>query len=139
MENGLPVFAASFFRFADAKGLGLYISMHHNAVDATGFSKVVEAFSQNVAGTGTTLDLSARVHRLSHALSSDIDLISSKSLNTLFDSHPEYSPSPPVFPSEFPSCTSKLFSFPLVQINALNTAWPEACLLLRLPIHFSAH
>lgn len=72
-EKGALVFAASFFRFGDSKGLGLYISMHHNVVDATGFSKVVELFAQNVAGVEpVSLNKSDRIHRLSNALSSEL-------------------------------------------------------------------
>ena len=120
-EKGAPVFAASFFRFGDSKGLGLYISMHHNVVDATGFSKVVELFALNVAAVESpSLGMLDRVHRLSHALSSDLDTVSSKSTETLFESHPEYARSPPVFPSEFPLCTSRLFPIPVSRIDALK-------------------
>ncbi|CAI7573230.1 unnamed protein product [Penicillium bialowiezense] len=125
VEKGAPVFAASFFRFGDAKGLGLYISMHHNVVDATGFTQVVELFAGNIAGTEPmSLNMSDRVSRLSRALSPDMDSMSESS-DALFTSHPEYSPAPPVFPTEFPSCTSKIFNLSISRIDVLKRRLSE--------------
>ncbi|PYH93988.1 hypothetical protein BO71DRAFT_354145, partial [Aspergillus ellipticus CBS 707.79] len=46
--TGAPVFSASIFSFAD-HGMGLCVCMHHNAVDATGFSEIVRLWSRNIA------------------------------------------------------------------------------------------
>ncbi|KAJ5338812.1 transferase family-domain-containing protein [Penicillium brevicompactum] len=119
-EKGAPVFAVSYFRFGDDKGLGLYISMHHNVVDATGYTQVVELLAGSIAGEKPILlNTSDRVRRLSRALSPDMGS-TSESPEALFNSHPEYSPSPPVFPTEFPSCTSKIFSIPISQLDVLK-------------------
>ncbi|PYI16635.1 hypothetical protein BO99DRAFT_464973 [Aspergillus violaceofuscus CBS 115571] len=55
MEQGIPVFAASVFRFID-RGIGLCICLHHHSVDATGFAEVVRLWAQaTTRTTGGTL------------------------------------------------------------------------------------
>ncbi|OOF98729.1 hypothetical protein ASPCADRAFT_42102 [Aspergillus carbonarius ITEM 5010] len=85
-----PVFATSFFRFAD-QGMGLCICIHHNATDATGFSEIVHRWARNIANP-----------------------------DTLFARHPEYSPHPPTMPTEYPPCTSKLFTISLHWLTILK-------------------
>lgn len=122
---GAPVFAASIFRFADSQGLGLCICMHHDAVDATRFAEVVRLWTQSLAGSGLPLESNLagvrdRLSRLSGALSPHLTTSPSQSTDSLFASHPEYSRTPPMLPSEFPSCTSKLFSLRTARVNRLK-------------------
>ncbi|GLA52212.1 hypothetical protein AnigIFM63604_008847 [Aspergillus niger] len=83
-ETGDPVFAVSFFRFAD-QGVGLCICLHHNAVDVTGFSEVVRLWAENVVQQNQThpsygLQGSGdRLVQLSKALEPDLRGISSLS------------------------------------------------------------
>lgn len=115
-ETGDPVFAVSFFRFAD-QGVGLCICLHHNAVDVTGFSEVVRLWAENVVQQNQThpsygLQGSGdRLVQLSKALEPDLRGISSLSSVRLLALHPEYSTQPPVLPKELASCTSKTFKF----------------------------
>ena len=119
--KGAPVFAASFFRFAD-QGVGLCVCLHHNAVDATGLSEVVRLWARNVTETDFKFSGSpqGRLERVSKALSSDLEEISALSSESLFALHPEYSNLPPAMPTEFAPCTSKLFTIPIHRINALK-------------------
>lgn len=124
-ETGDPVFAVSFFRFAD-QGVGLCICLHHNAVDVTGFSEVVRLWAENVVQQNQThpsygLQGSGdRLVQLSKALEPDLRGISSLSSVRLLALHPEYSTQPPVLPKEFASCTSKTFKIPVHWINVLK-------------------
>ncbi|OAL40117.1 hypothetical protein AYO20_00535 [Fonsecaea nubica] len=115
---GAPVFAASLFRFADNGGVGLVICTHHNVTDAGGLDEIVRLLLQNVAEPGRSMSVSGeRFNRLFEALSPDLEVADSKSLEDLLAAHPEYSMAPPVFPPEFPSCTSRVFSIPSTRIE----------------------
>lgn len=119
--KGAPVFAASVFGFPD-NAVGLCVCVHHNAVDATGFSEVMRLWAQIM--TDETFDLSGisqeRTERLSTALSPALDERSDLSVDDLFARHPEYSQTPPAFPEKFPSCTSKVFRLSAHWINVLK-------------------
>ncbi|KAE8413049.1 transferase family-domain-containing protein [Aspergillus pseudocaelatus] len=118
---GAPVFAASFFRFAD-QSVGLCVCLHHNAVDAAGFSEVVRLWARNV--TETEFEFSGspqgRLERVSTALSPGLGEISALSSESLFALHPEYSSVPPAMPTEFAPCTSRLFAISIHRINGLK-------------------
>ncbi|KAJ5757935.1 transferase family-domain-containing protein [Penicillium nucicola] len=127
IEQGAPVFAASIFRFGDGEGIGLYICMHHNVVDAAGLFETVKLWAQNTTQTAASssfcdqsLSSLGRVTRLSEALSSDLHSVSTHSLDDLFASHPEYSRAPLTLPSEFPSCTTKVFAIPMLHIDIIK-------------------
>ncbi|PYI35794.1 hypothetical protein BP00DRAFT_333463 [Aspergillus indologenus CBS 114.80] len=64
MEQGIPVFAASVFRFID-RGIGLCICLHHHSVDATGFAAVVRLWAQ--ATTTTTSRTTGRTLSSEHS------------------------------------------------------------------------
>ncbi|KAK6813742.1 hypothetical protein RU639_010178 [Aspergillus parasiticus] len=49
--TGAPVFAASLFRFTD-QGVGLCVCLHHNAVDATGITKVIRLWARSFSDPG---------------------------------------------------------------------------------------
>ncbi|VUC31452.1 unnamed protein product [Clonostachys rosea] len=120
--EGTPVFAASIFRFTDEEGLGLCICAHHHAFDATGLAELIRLWSLATVGTlpdnsSTGLD---RVDRLTKALNGSFDVASARSVENLWDSHPEFSRSPPAMPSEFPACTSKLFRISMDKIEILK-------------------
>ncbi|OGM50586.1 hypothetical protein ABOM_000779 [Aspergillus bombycis] len=124
--TGAPAFAASLFRFAD-QGVGLCVCFHHHAVDATGLSEVLQLWARNVAETGFEFSGSpqTRLERLSKALSPDFEEIASLSSENLLALHPEYSKAPPTMPEEFAPSTSKLFTIPIHQINALKETLRE--------------
>lgn len=130
--KGAPIFGASLFRFADNRGIGLCISIHHNTVDAAGFTEIVRLWVRSIAGSASSSSILGlgRISQLSGALSSDLSAVSSQSIDSLFASHPEYSKAPPAFPSEFPSCTSKVLSIPMTHINStkqlLSKCMPKA-------------
>lgn len=116
--SGPKAFVAGLFRFADHRGVGLCIGVHHNCVDGTGFSELVGLWAQNMAGENSVgLHLTGRRDRLSEALSGLRD-VEASSLEALLASHPEYSMAPPTFPSSFPACTSKLFTISVAHIQA---------------------
>ncbi|KAF2966603.1 hypothetical protein GQX73_g6991 [Xylaria multiplex] len=117
-EKGAPVFGASLFRFADGQGAGLCISIHHNAVDATGFADIVRLWAQYTAGLVPVYQHGNRLDRLAGILKSDLQVISLKTTDDLFELHPEYSRMPPTFPTEFAPCTCKIFTLSVTQINA---------------------
>lgn len=122
-QAGVPVFAASFFRFADNPGFGLCISIHHNVVDATSFNEIVRLWAENIAGGASTpsLRILDRVKHLEAGLSSQLDAIASPPDESLLASHPEFSKMPPQFPAEFPVSTSKLFRIPISQLDGIKT------------------
>ncbi|WAO92623.1 Hypothetical protein NCS54_01013800 [Fusarium falciforme] len=121
-SSGIPIFGASVFQFADKQGVGLFVSIHHNVVDAAGFAQVVKLWVQNLSGTepnGEKLGLD-RFTRLSEALSEDLPAVSSQSTAEIFAAHPEHSSAPPAFPTEFSPATSKVFTIPIGRINAIK-------------------
>ncbi|KAI0096921.1 transferase family-domain-containing protein [Nemania sp. FL0031] len=119
-EKGAPIFGASLFRFAGGKGVGLCVSIHHNAVDATGFAEIVRLWAQYTAGLAPlqTVQSSSRPARLTSALESDLQAVSPQTVDDLFKLHPEYSRMSPAFPTEFPPCSCKIFTLSIAQINA---------------------
>ncbi|KAL6889972.1 transferase family domain-containing protein [Trichoderma evansii] len=119
-EVGEPVFRASFFRFSDAQGVGLCVSMHHNTVDAYGIAEVIKMWARNIGHSGyvTSVDVGERVARLKQGLSPNLQMVSSKDLDSLFASHPEYSRDPPGMPLEFSPCTCKMFTIPMTEVEA---------------------
>lgn len=120
--TGAPVFAASHFRFADGRGVGLCVCLHHNVVDATGFSDIVRLWAHNMEdeGLGGPEISQQRRNWLTEGLSSDLSVISSYSLASLFASHPEYSRTPPAFPAQFSPCMGKLFNLPVTHVNEIK-------------------
>lgn len=118
---GAPVFAASMFHFAD-EGVGLCVCLHHNAVDATGFSEILRLWSRNITDPGFIFSCSpqSRSERLSEALSFDLQKTSSMPPEDIFTRHPEYSRTPPALPESFPSCRSKLFAISIHWIDILK-------------------
>ncbi|KAJ5481292.1 hypothetical protein N7475_000104 [Penicillium sp. IBT 31633x] len=121
LATGVPVFAASIFRFAD-QGVGLCVCLNHNAVDGTGFSEIMRLWARNVVDPGFTFSSSSqsRSDWLSESLSFDLQHTSSVSSEDLFILHPEYSTTPPVIPERSPSCTSKLFTISMHWIEILK-------------------
>ncbi|RAH65669.1 uncharacterized protein BO66DRAFT_461333 [Aspergillus aculeatinus CBS 121060] len=131
MEHGIPVFAASVFRFID-RGIGLCICLHHHTVDATGFTEVIRLWAQATSTATTTtgdalppnLPQSTRQTQLSHALTPAIQALSSSQStnpNALLPLHPEFSTTPPSLPGDFKPCTSKLFTLSLHHLRTLRT------------------
>lgn len=120
-ETGIPVFAASIFRFVD-QGMGLCVCLHHSAVDATGFSEIMRLWSQHMAHPGFSLsDQSmSRSEQLSEALALNLQKASSMSSADIFALHPEYSNIPPSLPDSFPVCRSKLFGISIHWIEILK-------------------
>ncbi|CAH0045078.1 unnamed protein product [Clonostachys solani] len=120
--EGTPVFAASVFRFADEEGLGLCICAHHHVFDASGLAEVIRLWSLAAAGILPSAQPSGvdRVNQLTKALGGSFDVASAHTVEHLWDSHPEFSRSPPAMPSEFPSCTSKLFRISMDKIEKLK-------------------
>ncbi|RSM17906.1 hypothetical protein CDV31_003332 [Fusarium ambrosium] len=121
-SSGVPIFGASIFQFADKQGVGLFVSTHHNVVDADGFAQVMKLWAQNLSGaepSGEMLGLD-RFTRLSEALSEDLSAVSSQSTAEIFAAHPGHSSAPPAFPTEFSPATSKVFTIPIDQINAIK-------------------
>ncbi|KAF1991749.1 hypothetical protein K402DRAFT_388299 [Aulographum hederae CBS 113979] len=47
--SGTPVFAASFFRFADGKAVGLCIQTHHNTMGGFGFAEIVKLWARGTS------------------------------------------------------------------------------------------
>ncbi|OKL59650.1 hypothetical protein UA08_05132 [Talaromyces atroroseus] len=120
---GVPVFAASIFRFAD-QGAGLCVCLHHNAVDGIGFSEIMRLWAQNVVDNSFTFSDSSqtRSERLSEALSYDLTRVSSIASEDLLALHPEYSKMPPALPDKMPSsCTAKLFTISIRWVDILKT------------------
>ncbi|KAM5345164.1 hypothetical protein ACJ41O_011026 [Fusarium nematophilum] len=120
--SGAPVFGSSIFQFGDRQGVGLCISVHHNVVDATGFTEVIRLWVRNIGGhrlPGGSLGLD-RLGRLSGALSADVDAITDQSPERLLALHPEHSVTPPALPTEFAPCTSKVFTIPITRIDAIR-------------------
>ncbi|KAL4736477.1 hypothetical protein BDV11DRAFT_211227 [Aspergillus similis] len=111
--DGAPVFCASVFRFAPpdldleegTQSVGLCVCIHHNAVDATGFTETIRLWARNVAGS----DLSCPACKF------DMSCPSSDAILAL---HSEYSKTPPALPPNgLALCTSKLFSIPVHWVN----------------------
>ncbi|OTB09590.1 hypothetical protein M426DRAFT_256704 [Hypoxylon sp. CI-4A] len=121
-DSGAPVFAASFFRFSDNKGLGLCLCMHHNVTDAAGLTDIIRFWVQAMAESNppSLSPAVGRCARLEEKLSRQLDSLSSTSLDELFAAHPEYSRAPPAMPSEFPTNACKLYSVPLSRIQAIR-------------------
>lgn len=121
---GVPVFAASLFRFADEEGVvGLCVCLHHNAVDATGVSEILRLWSRNITGAVFTVPVSSpqgRAERLSQALSFDLEQISSMSPEDILTRHPEYSTTPPALPEGFPPCRSRTFAISIHWVDTLK-------------------
>lgn len=113
------VFGATVFRFKDDEGLGLCVSMHHRAVDAAGFTKVLRVWAQETTALGSTRSqyTGNRLSRISEALASQISEASFKESNELFGMLPEYSPTPPAMPSSFPSFASQMFMIPTEHLD----------------------
>lgn len=121
-SSGVPIFGASVFQFADKQGVGLFVSIHHNVVDAAGFAQVMKLWVQKLSGaepSGEKLGLD-RFTRLSEALSEDLSAVSAKSTAEIFEAHPEHSSAPPAFPAEFSPATSKVFTIPIGRIDAIK-------------------
>ncbi|KAK1148047.1 hypothetical protein N8T08_010682 [Aspergillus melleus] len=118
---GAPVFAASIFRFTD-QGLGLCVCMHHNVVDANGFSTILRLWAQNVSDPESSFSATSqtRIQRLSEALPTDLPETSTTSTETLLARHPEFSTTPPTLPKTLPSCTSKIFPISKHWIDVLG-------------------
>ncbi|KAI0424529.1 transferase family-domain-containing protein [Xylaria sp. FL1042] len=118
--SGAPIFGASMFRFADDQAVGVCVSVHHNAVDATGLAHIVKIWVEHIAGSAPSciIQNGDRHTCLSNMLRAHLPTISSQSAETLFELHPEYSKMPPAFPSEFPACASKIFRLPVTHLNA---------------------
>ncbi|GLA34476.1 hypothetical protein AnigIFM63309_007025 [Aspergillus niger] len=103
-ETGDPVFAASFFRFADQVRLW-----------AKNILQPSQTYpSYELQGNGD------RLVQLSKALAPDLRELSSLSSERLLALHPEYSTQPPVLPKEFASCMSKTFKIPVHWIDVLK-------------------
>lgn len=115
-----PVFGATVFRFKDDEGLGLCVSIHHHAVDATGFTEVLRVWAQETTALGSsrTQYFGDRLSRISGALASEIDKASSKDTQELFGMLPEYSPVPPAMPLSFPSFASQMFAVSAARLDA---------------------
>lgn len=119
-EKGAPVFAANLFRFADGQGVGLTMCMHHNALDATAFTEILRLWTQNIAGIDSpSISVPHRL-RLTDALSPHLPALASESDDSLLGLHPEYTTTPHSWPTEFPPCTSKIFTTPITQINRIK-------------------
>ncbi|KAL3429319.1 hypothetical protein BDV09DRAFT_190220 [Aspergillus tetrazonus] len=136
--DGAPVFAASVFRFATpdldpqegTQGIALCVCIHHNAVDATGFTEIIRLWARNVAGPDLSFstcsaapDRGSRHAHLLTTLSSELEEleISSPLSDAILASHSEYSKTPPVMPPNgLAPCTSKLFSIPVHWVNILK-------------------
>ncbi|KAE8347281.1 hypothetical protein BDV24DRAFT_173169 [Aspergillus arachidicola] len=129
--TGAPVFAASLFLFSD-QGVGLCVCLHHNAVDATGFTEIVRLWARSFSDPGFEFSNppQGRLERLSKALSTYPEEISSLLSKDLFALHPKYSKVLPAMPTEFPSCTSKLFKVSIHRINVLNETLVLLCALI---------
>jgi hypothetical protein len=118
------VFGASIFRFKAHEGLGLCVCMHHNAVDATGFTEVLRVWAQETTALGSTRSqfTASRLSRVSEALDSEISTASSKAAEELFGLLPEYSRIPPTMPSSFPSFASQIFTIPTARLDTYKKA-----------------
>lgn len=118
------VFGASFFRFKGEEGLGLCICMHHNAVDAAGFTEVLRVWAQETTALGSSGPQFAgnRLSCISGALASEINEASTRDTKELFGLLPEYSPIPPAMPSNFPSFASQIFTIPTLRLDAHKEA-----------------
>lgn len=118
-----PVFASSFFRFADDTGFGLCVCIHHNVVDGFGFAELLRLWAAcctDIPETPTSDRSASRLDWFSHFLANDIQALVNYPLESIFECHPEYSPLPPTLPAEFPPCTSKLLQIPVAYLNALS-------------------
>ncbi|KAL4816597.1 hypothetical protein BDW67DRAFT_184755 [Aspergillus spinulosporus] len=136
--DGAPVFAASVFRFATPdldpqegrQCIALCVCIHHNAVDATGFTEIIRLWARNVAGPDLSFstcsaapDRGSRHAHLLTTLSSELKEleISSPSSDAILAMHSEYSKTPPAMPPNgLAPCTSKLFSIPIHWVNILK-------------------
>ncbi|KAJ4314009.1 hypothetical protein N0V84_009116 [Fusarium piperis] len=95
-NSGVPIFGASVFQFADKQHMRLFVSIHQNVVDATGFAQVVNLWVQNLSGaepSGEKLGLD-RFTRLSKVLSEDMSAVSTQSTAEIFAGHPGHSSAP---------------------------------------------
>ncbi len=122
-SSGAPVFAASVFRFSDGKGLGLCVYVHHNTVDATGFTELLSFWARAMQGLlvgSERAGLWPRLARLTDALRPDLDSASIQSVEDLWASHPEHSQVAPVLPSEFAPGTCELFRISTRNIDELK-------------------
>jgi hypothetical protein len=123
--SGAPVFAASLFRFADGKAVGLCIQTHHNAVDGFGFAEILgfwarrmnESSESTIPSFGPSLD---RNSRLAKALLDQSSVKRRPSLDELFGRHPEYSRRPPILPTEVSACTSEILTITMEKINGFK-------------------
>ncbi|KAI0531653.1 transferase family-domain-containing protein [Xylaria digitata] len=122
-EKGAPVFGASLFGFIDGQGVGLYVGIHHSAVEATGFADIVRLWAQYTARSAPAYQHGDRLDRLSGILKSDLQAISPKTTDDLFELHPEYSQMPPTFPTEFVPCICKIFTLS----SAITRARAQRC------------
>ncbi|KIW83106.1 hypothetical protein Z517_02350 [Fonsecaea pedrosoi CBS 271.37] len=118
LKDGAQAFSTGIFRFGDGQGVGLTICIHHNVTDAQGFTDLVRLWVSNLTGSGLRFSSDSRLDRLSKVLTSELTVANDQSLEALFARHAEYSQLPPSLPSEFPSCTSKLFAIPAAQAEA---------------------
>lgn len=121
-ETGLPVFAASFFRFAKGSGVGLCICVHHNVVDATGFAEVVRAYARCIQGGPSPCKIlgQGREGRLADALSPALAMAVAEFAETLRAKHPEYSLTPPSLPETSVVSTSELFRLSAQRIQDIK-------------------
>lgn len=119
---GAPIFAASVFGFSDGKALGLCVCVHHNAVDATGFTELLRLWARAMHRLAPA---SGPVHRARHvrltgALLPDLEAVSAQPVDEVWASHPAYSKVPPALPSEFSPCTCELFRISIEKLDALK-------------------
>lgn len=113
LVTGAPVFASSIFRFAD-RGAGLYVCIHHHAVEACGFSKIIQLWAQNVCDSTLSLSISpsSRGDRLSQALSTDLQATLSESTESLLTRHPEFSIEPLPYQRHIPHAHQRSSPYP---------------------------
>ncbi|OJJ40141.1 hypothetical protein ASPWEDRAFT_178031 [Aspergillus wentii DTO 134E9] len=98
-----------------------------DAVDADGFAALVRRWVQSCKPSDThPMALQGRNAQLLNALSGDLAAILPVSRDDLLARHPEYSSIPSSFPTEFPSCTSKVFTIPMVNVNAIKAHLPAS-------------
>ena len=122
-DSGAPVLIAGVVQFADSKGIGLCICLHHNVVDGGGFGEVVRLWSLHTSSNSPPAVFQAsrrRLDRLTAALASHTAALGTVSLDSLLNRHPEYSTSF-TRPSFFPPCASKVFRLRTARLAELKS------------------
>lgn len=122
--SGVPVLAASLFRFADGKTVGLCIQGHHNTMDGFGFNEIINLWARCMSDSGTLIpgpiNSTERTSRLMKGLGKSYDTSGSSPLNVLLEKHPEYSRTPPDMPTEFAVCESEILTIDLKKIQTIK-------------------